>query len=116
MRGAWARIVTQGLSLQERNVLYNLRAFAEFRRQFYVSLVTGSGGSALYRHRRDIFLCSTSFRSIRNLEKNVKSARQNLTLLEAEFPRSKSALDVSQIAIHVPEQPGRAAFGAGELS
>ena len=35
---------------------------------------------------------------IRNLEKNVKSSRQNLTLLEAEFPRSKSALDVSQVA------------------
>ena len=42
LRGAWARVVTQGLSLQERNVLYNLRDFAEFRRQFYVSLVTGA--------------------------------------------------------------------------
>ncbi len=48
LRGAWARIVTQGLSLQERNVLYNLRTFAEFRREFYVSLVTGSGGASFY--------------------------------------------------------------------
>ena len=53
LRGAWARIVTQGLSLQERNVLYNLRSFAEFRRQFYVSLVTGAGGLQLIIRRVD---------------------------------------------------------------
>ncbi len=46
LAGAWARIVTQPLSLQERGVLYQLRLFAEFRRQFYVALnTTGVGGS-----------------------------------------------------------------------
>ena len=60
LRGAWARIVTQGLSLQERNVLYNLRAFAEFRRQFYVSLVA-SGGVGI--DIRVICPSSTSFRT-----------------------------------------------------
>jgi hypothetical protein len=101
LRGAWARIVTQSLSLQERNVLYNLRTFAQFRREFYVSLVTGAGGGSFYSS----YASSTGYldllfqlQSLRNLEKNVQSARQNLTLLEAEFPRSKSALDVSQIA------------------
>ncbi len=59
LRGAWARNVTQGLSLQERAVLYNLRGFAEFRRQFYVSFVTGRGHSD---RRRVILLFSTSFR------------------------------------------------------
>ena len=39
LRGAWARIVTQELSLQERGVLYALRNFAHFRRTFYVGLV-----------------------------------------------------------------------------
>ena len=101
LRGAWARVVTQGLSLQERDVLYNLRAFAEFRRQFYVSFVTGAGGSTF----SSSFAASTGYlfllnqlQTIRNLEKNVQSSRQNLTLLEAEFPQSKSALDVSQVA------------------
>ena len=117
LRGAWARNVTQGLSLQERDVLYNLRTFAEFRRQFYVSLVTGSGGfqPAGILRRPVISPCSTSFSSFATSEKNVKSARQNLTLLEAEFPRSKSALDVSQIAIQYQSSPGRAPVGAGEL-
>jgi hypothetical protein len=101
LRGAWARNVTQSLSLQERNVLYNLRAFAEFRRQFYVSLVTGAGGSTAFSS----FSSSTGYlallnqlQNIRNLAKNVETSRQNLNLLEAEFPRSKSALDVSQVA------------------
>ncbi len=101
LRGAWARIVTQGLSLQERSVLYNLRYFAEFRRQFYVGLVTGSGGSTLgssYGPATGYLALLNQLQGIRNLEKNVKSSRQNLTLLEAEFPRSKSALDVSLVA------------------
>ncbi len=101
LRGAWARIVTQGLSLQERAVLYNLRAFAEFRREFYVSLVTGSAGSSFsssYGSSTGYLALLNQLQTIRNLEKNVKSSRQNLTLLEAEFPQSKSALDVSQVA------------------
>jgi hypothetical protein len=101
LRGAWARVVTQGLSLQERSVLYNLRYFAEFRRQFYVGLVTGSGGSTLgsaYGPATGYLALLNQLQGIRNLEKNVKSSRQNLTLLEAEFPRSKSALDVSLVA------------------
>ena len=101
LRGAWARVVTQSLSLQERSVLYNLRAFAEFRRQFYVSFVTGATGASF----NSTFGASTGYLAllnqlqlIRNLEKNVESSRQNLTLLEAEFPRSKSALDVALVA------------------
>jgi Outer membrane efflux protein len=94
LRGAWARVVTQGLSLQERNVLYNLRAFAEFRRQFYVSLVASGG---LVSNTGYLSLLN-QLQNIRNLEKNVQLSRQNLTLLEAEFPRTKSALDVSLVA------------------
>ena len=43
LRGAWARIATQGLSLQERGVLYQLRSFAHYRRTFYVNQVAGGG-------------------------------------------------------------------------
>ncbi len=98
LRGAWARIVTQGLSLQERSVLYNIRSFAEFRRQFYVSLVTGSGGS-LYSSSAGYLSLLFQLQTIRNLEFNVKSYRQNLATYEAEFPRSKSALEVAQVAV-----------------
>ena len=95
LRGAWARVVTQGLSLQERTVLYNLRAFAEFRRQFYVSLVATGGPVS----NTGYLSLLNQLQNIRNFEKNVQSSRQNLTLLEAEFPQSKSALDVSQLAL-----------------
>src|SRR5262249_15931610 len=76
------------------NVLYNLRAFAEFRRQFYVSLVA-SGGQVSTTGYLSLL---NQLQNIRNFEKNVELSRQNLTLLEAEFPRTKSALDVSLVA------------------
>jgi hypothetical protein len=43
LRGAFARIVTQPLSLQERGVLYAIRDFSRFRRGFYVDVVAGNG-------------------------------------------------------------------------
>ena len=116
LRGAWARIVTQSLSLQERSVLYNVRAFAEFRRDFYVSLVTGSGG-ALYSSTTGYLGLLSQLQTIRNLEYNLKSARQNLTVYEAEFPRSKSALEVSQIAFtYQNTQAGLLAAQAGLMT
>ena len=63
LRGAWARIVTQPLSLQERGVLYALRSFAHFRRTFYVGLVAGSGYLGLLNQ----------LQTIRNQEQIVKS-------------------------------------------
>ena len=118
LRGAWARIVTQGLSLQERAVLYNLRAFAEFRREFYVSLVTGASGSSFstsYGSSTGYLALLNQLQTIRNLEKNVKSSRQNLTLLEAEFPQSKGARRLAGRE-HVPAAPGFAALGPGGAS
>ena len=43
LRGATLRIVTQPLSVAERQMLYAIRDFAQFRRSFYVT-VTASGG------------------------------------------------------------------------
>ena len=73
LRGAWARIVTQGLSLQERNVLYKLRAFAEFRRQFYVELGDRHPAVRVSNSSRLSVPPQSSSRTIRNLEINVKS-------------------------------------------
>jgi hypothetical protein len=88
LRGAWARIVTQQLSLQERGVLYALRSFAHFRRTFYVGLVAGNGYLGLL----------TQLQSIRNTEANLKSLERNLAQYEAEMGFDKSILERDQVA------------------
>jgi len=75
LAGAWARIVTQPLSLQERGVLYALRTFANYRRQFYVNLVAQSGYLGLLGQ----------LQGIRNAESNLKSTKQNLDIYEEEL-------------------------------
>jgi outer membrane protein TolC len=90
LRGAWARIATQNLSLQERGVLYALRSFAHFRRNFYVGLVAGSGYLGLL----------TQLQNIRNLEQNLKSFDRNLQQYEAELQGGfKTVLERDQIAV-----------------
>jgi outer membrane protein TolC len=99
LRGAWARIVTQSLSLQERNVLYTLRSFAEFRRQFYVSLVTGNSG-AQFGSSSGYLALLNQLQVIRNNENNLKSIRQNLAIYEAELVSGlRSALERDQLAL-----------------
>ena len=68
LRGAFARIVTQPLSLQERGTLYAIRDFARFRRGFYVDIVAGNGFLGLL----------TQLQTIRNTESNLRSLRRNL--------------------------------------
>ncbi|MEJ7637398.1 MAG: TolC family protein [Singulisphaera sp.] len=68
LRGAFARIVTQPLSLQERGTLYAIRDFARFRRGFYVDIVAGDGFLGLL----------TQLQTIRNTESNLRSLRRNL--------------------------------------
>ncbi|WP_165226499.1 TolC family protein [Aquisphaera insulae] len=88
LRGAWVRIVTQQLSLEERGVLYALRDFAHYRRNFYVGLVAGNGYLGLLNQ----------LQNIRNLEQNVKSFERSLEQYEAEVPVTKSILERDQIA------------------
>ena len=98
LAGAWARIVTQPLSLQERGVLYSLRSFAEFRRQFYVALVTGQSG-AQYSSTTGYLALVGALQSIRNQEINVKSTKRNLDIYEAENRAGfLSILDVDTVA------------------
>ncbi len=89
LRGAWARIVTQQLSLQERAVLYALRSFAHYRRTFYIGLVASNGYLGLLNQ----------LQGIRNLEQNLKSYKRNLEQYEAELQGGfKSVLERDQIA------------------
>jgi len=66
MQNAFARIVTQGLSLVERNALYTIRTFAEFRRQFYVNVVTS------------YLQLLSQLQGIRNQENNLRQFQRNL--------------------------------------
>jgi len=89
LRGAWARIVTQALSLQERGVLYALRIFAHYRREFYVDLIASNGYLGLV----------TQLQSIRNQEQNLKSLERSLEQYTAEVAAElKTRLELDQIA------------------
>jgi len=97
LRGAWARIVTQSLSLQERQVLYTLRSFAEYRRQFYVALVTSGGAGTINTGYLQLL---NQLQSIRNTESNLKSTKLNLDQYEQERVAGiRSPLEVDQLAL-----------------
>jgi hypothetical protein len=92
LRNAGRRIALENLTQSERNVLYAVRAFAHFRKQFYVNLTT-SGGAFGSGYLGLLF----QVQNIRNLESNLKSQEQNLRLHEALFARGTvSTVQVDQ--------------------
>jgi outer membrane protein TolC len=68
LRGAFARIATQPLSLLERGLLYSIRDFARFRRAFYVDTVAQGGYLGLLQ----------LVQGIRNAEENLRNLERNL--------------------------------------
>ncbi len=74
LRGAFRDIRLENLTQSERNVLYAVRDYARFRKQFYVDVVSGEQGYL------DLLL---NLQAIRNLEQNVQSLEQNLRAHEA---------------------------------
>jgi outer membrane protein TolC len=88
LRGAWARIVTQQLSLQERQMLYAVRSFAEYRRQFYVNLVAQSGYLGLLYQ----------LQTIRNQQSNLDSFKESVALYQEEVISGlKTPLELDQL-------------------
>lgn len=88
LRGAWARIVTQNLSLQERQMLYDVRSFAEYRRQFYVGLVAQSGYLGFLNQ----------LQQIRNQQFIVDSFKESVALYEEEISAGlKTPLQLDQL-------------------
>lgn len=71
LRGAFRHVRLETLTQAERNLLYAVRAFARFRRTFYVDIMT------------DYLSLLTQLQAIRNLHTNVDNLRQNL--IEHEF-------------------------------
>lgn len=89
LRGAFRDIRLENLTQAERNVLYAIRDFARFRKQFYVDVVSGQEGYL------NLLL---NLQAIRNLEQNLIALEQNLreheALAEAGFV---STLQVDQV-------------------
>src|SRR5262249_10590105 len=77
--------LTQG----ERNLLYAIRDFAQFREQFYVGLTFNASGYLG-------LLAQTQ--NIRNLEANLKSQEQNLLVNEALYARGAVPLITVDLA------------------
>ncbi len=96
LRGAWARVVTQALSLQERQTLYALRSFAEYRRGFYTGLITGAGSTST-----GYLDLVSSLQAIRNAQANLISYKQNLDMYEAELRSGfRTVLERDQLALN----------------
>ncbi len=95
LRGAFARNVTQPLSLQERGLLYTIRDFARFRRGLYVDVVAGSGYLGLLQQ----------LQAIRNAEENLRSLERNLEETEALFTAGiKTVSERDQVALQYQQQ------------
>jgi outer membrane protein TolC len=74
LRGAFRDIRLENLTQAERNVLYAVRDFARFRKQFYVDLASGDQGYL------DLLL---KLQAIRNFEQNLVSLEENLRAHES---------------------------------
>ncbi len=75
LRGFGRRVRLEALTEGERVVLYAVRDFARFRKQFYVSLTTANNGGYM-----GLLL---QLQTIRNQEANLRSQEENLRLNEA---------------------------------
>jgi outer membrane protein TolC len=83
LRNAGRRVRLETLTQGERNLLYAVRTFARFRKQFYVNLTTSQGRSTGY------LALLFQVQNIRNLESNLTSQEQNLLLHEALYASGK---------------------------
>ncbi len=89
LRGAGRRVRMEALTQAERNVLYAVRTFARFRKQFYVTLTSAQRGGYL--------ALLLQVQNVRDLEADVRSQEQNLRMHEALFKaESVSTIQVDQ--------------------
>jgi len=114
LAGAGREIVLEDLTQAERNVLYAIRRFARFRKDFYVMIVTGeralplpgsTGGSELaflIRGERaptvGFYFLLFQYQRLRNRTENVQSLEMRLRDVQAMVRGGKAAtLDVTQV-------------------
>lgn len=106
LRGAFARFRTQALSLQERQTLYAVRNFAQFRRQFYVNVVAQSGYlgllnqvQAIRNSEANVNALGRSVEELDLLVRNKTKARTERDLTAISYQSSQLALIQSQVAL-----------------
>lgn len=68
LRGAFRHVRTEGLTQSERNLLYDVRSFARFRREFYFNVVS------------QYLLLLNQAEAVRIEEENLRSLKLNLDL------------------------------------
>jgi outer membrane protein TolC len=89
LQGAGRRFRLEGLTEGERGLLYAVRVFARFRKQFYVNLTTNQPNGYL-----SLLL---QIQGVRDQEADLKSQEQNLRMHEALFEaQSVSNVQVDQ--------------------
>jgi len=90
LQGAGRRFRMEGLTESERNLLYVVRVFAHFRKQFYVTLIAG-------QNQPNYLSLLQLVQGVRDQENDLKSQEQNLRMHEALFQaQSVSTVQVDQ--------------------
>jgi outer membrane protein TolC len=88
LRGAGRRVRLENLTQQERNVLYAVRDFARFRKQFWASISTQNGGYL------DLLL---AIQTVRNNQANLTTQEETYRLYDELFIGGKvSAVERDQ--------------------
>ncbi len=101
LRGAFKHVRLESLSQSERSLLYQVRDFARFRRQFYLNITSG------YRS------LLTQMQSVRNQRTNLENLELSLREHEYLFARQQvSQLQVDQV--YQTYQTGRISLLASE--
>ncbi|MHC4396040.1 MAG: TolC family protein [Planctomycetota bacterium] len=117
LAGAHREIVLEDLTQAERNVVYALRDFTRFRKQFFVNTITGGQVAGLQRFLRGFefladvgespsvgfFPLLSRLQQLRNLETNVRTLE---FLIEELRDSEASQLDIARLESSLAESRG----------
>lgn len=82
LRGAGRKVRLENLTQQERNVLYSVRSFARFRKQFWAGIAIENGGYL------DLLL---AIQTLRNNQENLKRQEETFRLYNETFLAGRSS-------------------------
>lgn len=82
LRGAGRKVRLEGLTQQERNVLYSVRSFARFRKQFWANVAVDNGGYL------DLLL---AVQTLRNNRENLRRQEETYRLYNETFLAGRSS-------------------------
>ena len=85
LRGAGRKVVLEGLTQSERDVLYSVRDLARFRKEFFTEIVSGGG--------------SGGFLSLLQQQQEIKNERGNIRRLEQQVVVLRTIADDTEMTI-----------------